>query len=303
VIQAGESAPREWTWYELQKGFEANVPALSSARVTVKFRSQPPRRDPTVSEVQGPPAPESGTLRFAWDRTGRFRCELVPETGDNRTFEAVFDGSATKVFAVRNGRRTASVTPGMRGNYAGIEPRDAVFKYASGLAVDFLAKNEPRVVGRGESDGTPTVTVETAPIPDGEVERILRVRVAPERRFAIVRTATAFRRVGSAEWKEYSIIEMHGLKEHRSGVWLPERALVGPRADAGDNPGGMKAQKELEFENWDLDPDLPDALFEFEFPDGAVVSDRVAGEAYRVRIVDGQRRREFIRSIAKDPVP
>src|SRR3569623_2080595 len=108
--------------------------------------------------------------------------------GDSRTFEAMFVGSATKLHEFRNRFEQFSVLPDLsRAFYAGIEPRDALYQGGNKTIVDSLAKHEPRIVGRGDWDGTPTVTIETAPIPDGDVERIVRVSVAPEQRLAIVR--------------------------------------------------------------------------------------------------------------------
>lgn len=261
--------------------------SLQSFRVECRM-TQVRRIPDTEQDVR-----QSVKATFWTDASSRVRCESqFEQTGQGagspsgRMEVAVFDGQSVRRMAGGAKFEEAVAEPHVAAAYPqGLNPREFISDLEYQPLADLLASRGTPTVSEATWQDRKVVVLEMPAVENVGREWSGRVLLDPERGFSVVKTASVVRYPDDPdhpEWVEFVRREVVEQEHDASGLWLPRRArFVECFVPAEFNPEPVPMRSaEIVFENWEVNPELPDDLFTLTYQPGVRVNDRVTGQDF-----------------------
>jgi hypothetical protein len=260
------------------------------------------------------PIREKATYSCDSSFNGRIRYEGTGvmqgvEGKPNWTYQktGVFDGKRMKLITGTNDKMTHGRVWTQALLEWPIDPRSFLYLH-NFHPVDMILGNEAanetekwRVVGVTKWDGHTVVDIETETMTSKADGNLFRNRyyVDCERGFSIVYRANQMYRPKTKSWLDYCSLTCHDYVEAGPGIWLPTRILYeGYGIPIADNDAYMINRTEVKASNWVVNANLPDTLFDIDFPSGLIVEDQETGKIYQtVNIEDGKVQGQIIQGL------
>lgn len=166
-----------------------------------------------------------------------------------------------------------------------LDPRHVTTHYFY-KPVSGLLKKSGVLVGEVDWDGRTVMRLETTPSGTDDKRRYVFL-IDPGYNFAIVKRAVEIQFSGHERWMEYTRIVGSEYEEVHPGVWLPGHAvhesLDPTRENAADGTDPALAWRwDVVMEDWQVNPELTEALFRLDFSPGVYVNDQVTGRSFQV---------------------
>jgi hypothetical protein len=169
-----------------------------------------------------------------------------------------------------------------------LDPRLAITHYFSKPVTDLLEERPgAELIGETTWEGHKALQLASVLYDNDDDDRRYHITVVPDMNYAIVRRATAIRQDGLDRWDDYTRITTSDYFEAQPGFWLPRRALhesfetSRDQAVQGTDPD-IAWRWDIQFSDWQLNPEISDSLFGFKFASGVYVNDQVVGRSYKM---------------------
>jgi hypothetical protein len=198
----------------------------------------------------------------------------------------VYDGQVMKSMSGRQNYTHGLITSSRGDVGLRMDPWSVTTHYFSKPISEILAEKSAFVADRVEWKGKQVLRVQTKPTVNKTDSRKYVFLIDPAMNYAVVKRAIAIQFEGQERWMEYTRIVGEDFFEAHPGIWVPKRVVhesFAPTledAKKGAKPA-LSWRWDIRMDDWKINPEVPDAVFELDFDPGLYINDKIAGRSFQ----------------------